>query len=318
MTDSTGSPIHEEVAVIPLASPLEGVAHAVTDHVPEGEFEGAAKRRLGFGFWLAVVWLVTIILAAILAPYLPLKDPFENIIVPSEGAPPYSPSSEFWFGSDQDARDMFSRTIWGARTSLTVGVAAVVIGMLVGGSLGMIGGYFRGTSDRVISFAFLMLLSFPALVLAILITSLMDRSLLTISLTLGILGIAPVGRVSRANTIAFSDREFVTAARSLGAKNPRIIFRELLPNVVIPMSALALLGMAVAIVAEAGLAFLGLSVESGVTWGILIQIGSGRRELETAPWIAMAPITVLFLTVLALNFAGDRLRSFFDVRETAL
>lgn len=318
MTDSTGSPIHEEVADIPLASPLEGVAHAVTDHVPEGEFEGATKRRLGFGFWLAVGWLATIILAAILAPYLPLEDPWENIIVPSEGAPPYSPSSEFWFGSDQDARDMFSRTIWGARTSLTVGVAAVVIGMLVGGSLGMIGGYFRGTSDRIISFAFLMLLSFPALVLAILITSLMDRSLLTISLTLGILGIAPVGRVSRANTIAFSDREFVTAARSLGAKNPRIIFRELLPNVVIPMSALALLGMAVAIVAEGGLAFLGLSVENGVTWGILIQIGSGRRELETAPWIAMAPITVLFLTVLSLNFAGDRLRAFFDVKESAL
>jgi peptide/nickel transport system permease protein len=318
MTDSTGSPIGEGGADIPLASSLEGVAHAVTDHVPEGEFEGATKRRLGFGFWLAVCWLVTIILAAILAPYLPLDDPMENIIVPSEGAPPYSPSSEFWFGSDQDARDMFSRTIWGARTSLTVGVSAVVIGMLVGGSLGMIGGYFRGTSDRIISFAFLMLLSFPALVLAILITSLMDRSLLTISLTLGILGIAPVGRVSRANTIAFSDREFVTAARSLGAKNPRIIFRELLPNVVIPMSALALLGMAVAIVAEGGLAFLGLSVESGVTWGILIQIGSGRRELEAAPWIAMAPITVLFLTVLALNFAGDRLRSFFDVKEAAL
>jgi peptide/nickel transport system permease protein len=318
VSDSTSSPIDDTIADIPLASPLEGIAGAVTGHVPEGEFEGATKRRLGFGFWLSVSWLVTIVLAAILAPYLPLDDPMENIIVPSEGAPPYSPSSTFWFGSDQDARDMFSRTIWGARTSLTVGAAAVLFGMLVGGSLGMIGGYFRGTSDKVISFCFLILLSFPALVLAILITSLMDRSLLTISLTLGILGVAPVGRVSRANTIAFADREFVTAARSLGAKNPRIIFRELLPNVVIPMSALALLGVAVAIVAEGGLAFLGLSVESGVTWGILIQIGSGRRELEAAPWIAMAPIAVLFLTVLSLNFAGDRLRAFFDVKEAAL
>jgi peptide/nickel transport system permease protein len=318
VSDLSGSPIDETIADIPLASPLEGIGEALTGHVPEGEFEGATKRRLGVGFWVAVGWLVTIIFAAILAPYLPLDDPMENIIVPSEGAPPYSPSSTFWFGSDQDARDMFSRVIWGARTSLTVGFAAIAFGMLVGGSLGMIGGYFRGTSDRIISFGFLMMLSFPALVLAILITALMDRSLLTISLTLGILAVAPVGRVARANTIAFSDREFVTAARSLGAKNARIIFRELLPNVVIPMSALALLGMAVAIVAEGGLAFLGLSVESGVTWGILIQIGSGRRELEAAPWIAMAPITVLFFTVLSLNFAGDRLRSFFDVKETAL
>jgi peptide/nickel transport system permease protein len=130
--------------------------------------------------------------------------------------------------------------------------------------------------------------------------------------------VAPVGRVARANTIAYSDREFVMAARSLGAKHPRIIVRELLPNVVIPMAALALLGVAVAVVAEGGLAFLGLSVESGTTWGKLIQLGSGRRELEEAPWIAMIPIAVLFLTVLSLNFAGDRLRSYFDVRESAL
>jgi len=110
----------------------------------------------------------------------------------------------------------------------------------------------------------------------------------------------------------------IMAARSLGAKHPRIIVRELLPNVVIPMAALALLGVAVAVVAEGALAFLGLSVDEGTTWGKLIQLGSGRRELEEAPWIAMIPIAVLFLTVLALNFAGDRLRSYFDVRESAL
>jgi peptide/nickel transport system permease protein len=302
---------------IPLSSMLEGREEAITEHGPRPE-EGAVKRRLGIGFWIAVTWLVVIVLAAVLAPWLPLKDPDANLIKPSMGAPPYSPSWTFWFGSDQDARDMFSRTIWGARTSLTVGVAAIVFGMVIGGTLGTLGGYFRGASDRAISFVFLILLSFPALVLAILITSLMNRSLLTISITLGILAVAPVGRVARANTISYSDREFVMAARSLGAKHPRIIVRELLPNVVIPMAALALLGVAVAIVAEGGLAFLGLSVERGSTWGKLIQLGSGRRELEESPWIAMAPIMVLFLTVLALNFAGDRLRSYFDVRESVL
>jgi peptide/nickel transport system permease protein len=110
----------------------------------------------------------------------------------------------------------------------------------------------------------------------------------------------------------------VLAARTLGAKNGRIIIRELLPNVLIPMSALALLGMAVAVVAEGGLAFLGLSVEKGPTWGKVILTGAGSRDLQKAPWIAIIPIIVLFLTVLALNFAGDRIRAYFDVRETAL
>ncbi len=274
-------------------------------------------RSLGWGFWLAVGFIVVIVLAAVLAPWLPLKDPEKSYVIPGE-RPPYSPSWEFWFGTDQLSRDMFSRTIWGARISLTVGFTAIALGMIVGGSLGMIAGYFRGRFNAVISFVFVILLSFPALVLAILITSLLNRSLFTISFTIGVLSIAPVGMVSRATTVSFADREFVLAARTLGAKHPRIIMRELLPNVVIPMSALALLGVAVAIVAEGGLAFLGLSVQRGITWGKLIQNGAGRRELENAPWVAFAPILVLFLTVLSLNFAGDRLRSHFDVKEITL
>ena len=274
-------------------------------------------RRLGIGFWLAIAFMVVIVLVAVLAPWLPLKDPEKSYVIAGE-RPPYSPSWQFWFGTDQLSRDMFSRTIWGARISLTVGFSAIAFGMLVGGSCGMIAGYFRGRFNAIISFVFVVLLSFPALVLAILITSLLDRSLFTISFTIGILSVAPVGMVSRATTISFADREFVLAARSLGARHPRIILRELLPNVVIPMSALALLGVAVAIVAEGGLAFLGLSVQQGITWGKLIQNGAGRTDLEEAPWIAFSPILVLFLTVLSLNFAGDRLRSHFDVKETAL
>jgi peptide/nickel transport system permease protein len=277
----------------------------------------AKGRSLGTGFYLAVAFIVVIMLAALLAPWLPLKDPEQSYVVAGE-RPPYAPSWQFWFGTDQLSRDMFSRTIWGARISLTVGFSAIAFGMLVGGSLGMIAGYFRGRFNAIISFCFVILLSFPALVLAILITSLIDRSLFTIAFTIGILSVAPVGMVSRATTVSFADREFVLAARTLGAKHPRIILRELLPNVVIPMSALALLGVAVAIVAEGGLAFLGLSVPEGITWGKLIQNGAGRSDLEDAPWIAFSPILVLFLTVMSLNFAGDRLRSHFDVKESAL
>jgi peptide/nickel transport system permease protein len=277
----------------------------------------ADKRTLGWGFWLCVGWLSLVVVAAALAPWLPIKDPDQSFVIRGE-RPPYPPSGTFWMGSDQDARDIFSRVIWGARISLTVGFVAIAFGLLVGGSFGMIAGYFRGKWDRVVSFLFVVLLAFPALILAILITSLLDRSLTTIAITIGILSIAPVGLVARATTISFADREFVLAARTLGAKHPRVIVRELLPNVLIPMGALALLGIGVAIVAEGGLAFLGLSVEKGATWGKLILLGSGSRELEESPWVSMMPILILFLTVLSLNLAGDRLRSYFDVKDSSL
>jgi peptide/nickel transport system permease protein len=295
----------------------EAVLEAVE---PEAAQEaGVAKKKLGWGFWLAVGWIVLIVLLAIFAPWLPLKDPNENFIdIQGKGRPPYGPSADHWLGSDQDARDMLSRTIYGARVSLVVGFSAVAFGFIVGGTVGLVSGFVRGIFDKITSFIMLVLLSFPALILAILITSLMERSLWTIALTLGILSVAPVGRLARAASLVFAEREFVLAARTMGAKPSHIMLRELLPNVLIPMSALALLGTAIAIVAEGGLAFLGLSVEKGSTWGKLILTGANSRQLEEAPWIAFVPIAALFLTVMALNFAGDRLRDYFDVRELAL
>jgi peptide/nickel transport system permease protein len=281
--------------------------------------EAAEKKKLGLAFKICIGWLLLMVGLAILAPYLPIKNPRANFTGPGEAGPLQSPSASHWFGTDKDARDVFSRTIYGARVSLTVGFVAIAFGMLVGGTFGILSGYFRGWWDRIFSFIFLVLLSFPSLVLAIMLTSLLDRKLQTIAMILGVLAIAPIGRLSRATTLQFAEREFVMAARSLGAKDRRIIVRELLPNVAIPMSALALLGMAVAIVAEGGLAFLGLSVEKGITWGGMIQLGSdSSRTLEEAPWIAFFPIGVLFLTVFSLNFAGDRVRSYYDVKETSL
>ena len=287
---------------------------------PEAAQEaGLAQKTLGLGFWLAVGWIALIVLLALFAPWLPLKDPNQNFIdIQGKGRPPYGPSADHWLGSDQDARDMLSRTIYGARVSLVVGFVAVSFGFLIGGTVGLVSGFVRGVFDKISSFIMLVLLSFPALILAILITSLMERSLFTIALTLGILSVAPVGRLARAASLVFAEREFVLAARTMGAKPSHIMLRELLPNVLIPMSALALLGTAVAIVAEGGLAFLGLSVEKGSTWGKLILTGANSRQLEEAPWIAFVPIAALFLTVMALNFAGDRLREYFDVRELSL
>jgi peptide/nickel transport system permease protein len=290
----------------------------LTAEPPRDESSGAIKeRRLGLGFWLPMGWIIVIVGLALLAPVLPLKDPTDYFIRPGE-RPPYPPSADHWFGTDQDARDMFSRIISGARVSLAVGFMSVTMSFIVGGTLGMVAGLVRGWFDRLVSFLFLALLSFPGLVLVILIISLIDRSVLTISVTLAIAGIAPVGRLARATTLSFAEREFVIAARTLGARNTRILFRELLPNVVIPMGALALLGVAAAIVAEGGLAFLGLSLEKGETWGKLIRNGAGSRVLRDSPWVAFGPITVMFLTLASINYIGDYLRDFFNVRETGL
>jgi peptide/nickel transport system permease protein len=250
------------------------------------------SKKLGFGFWLCVTWVGLMAFIAIFASALPLKSPTANFLDSARGRPPYAPSWSHWFGTDKDARDVFSRSMYG---------------------------YYKGWIDRISSFGFIVLLSFPSLVLAILLTSLIDRNLLTVSMVLGLLSIAPVGRLARAATLQYADREFVLAARQIGATNRRIIIKEILPNVAIPMSSLALLGMAVAVVAEGGLAFLGFSVQKGITWGGLIQLGSdASRTLQNAPWIAFFPILMLFLTVLSLNFAGDRLRTYFDVKETTL
>ncbi len=280
----------------------------------DDDAEGTVKKALGVAFWIAIGWVAVIALLAFLAPLLPIDDPGKV----GAGGPRERPSGSHWFGTDALGRDVFSRTVWGARISLIVGFLAIVFGMVVGGTLGMIAGFFRGWIDNVITFAFFVLLSFPALVLALLITATLDRSLRTVSITLGILAIAPVGRLARASTLVFAEREFVQAARVLGAKSGRIIVRELLPNVLIPMGALTLLGMGIAIVAEGGLAFLGLSVEgSAISWGKSIVDGSQSRDLQNNPNVAMFPIGVMFLTVLALNFAGDRVREYFDVKETA-
>jgi peptide/nickel transport system permease protein len=154
--------------------------------------------------------------------------------------------------------------------------------------------------------------------LAILITTLLGRTVFWISVSLGILAIAPVGLLARAQTLVYVERDFVMAARILGAKDSRIVLKELLPNVVIPMSALALLGMGIAIVAEGTLAFLGISSADGLSWGKQIfESGSNARTLQSGPHAALFPIGVVFLTVLSLNYAGDRVREVFDVKELA-
>lgn len=283
---------------------------------PEGAeaTERHQGRKLGIGFWLSVAWMALIILAAVLAPVLPIDDP--NAITGRPKQPLFSEGHIL--GTDALGRDLLSRTIWGGRVSMTVGFASVVLGLVLGGIIGMIAGYFRRFVESTLMAAMDVLLAFPPLLLALSIVTFSGRKTIPIiTLAIGIVAIPPLARLVRANTLVYGQREFVLAARTLGARNSRIMIREILPNVLRPAISFSIIGIAVAIVAEGALAFLGLSLPPPTaTWGTMID--AGRQHIDDAVWISLVPATAMFLTVLALNFAGDTLREYFDVKEGGL
>jgi peptide/nickel transport system permease protein len=270
------------------------------------------SRRAGVLFWFAVGWLAVVVAAAVLAGVLPIPSPTDiNMFARRQG-----PSAMHWLGTDGLGRDMLSRLIHGARISLTVGVLAPVIGIGIGGPLGLLAGYFRGALETLVTGSVDVVLAFPPLILALAVTAFLGQSILNLTLVLGFLGIPAFTRVARAATLTFSSREFVTAARALGAGHARIILKELLPNVALPLSAFFLLGVAVIIVVEGALSFLGLGVPPPApSWGVMI--GEGRESLEVAPAIAFIPAATMFLTVLGFNLVGDTLRALTDPRQGA-
>jgi peptide/nickel transport system permease protein len=271
------------------------------------------KKKLGVVFWLSVGWVVAIAFGAIFAGLLPIPDP-THVAVTIPGS---NPSLHHLLGGDELGRDLLSRIIYGARVSLTVGVVSLSLAFLFGGTLGLLAGYYRGKVDTVISAATNIVLAFPQLILALAIVAFLGQSLTNVVVVIGFLGISPVARLVRGNTVLFAQREFVLAARMLGAKTSRIIFREVLANVVPAAVALALAGVGVAILAEGGLAFLGLSVRPpSPSWGGMIS--EGRQVLQQHPLIAIWPMIFMFLTVIAFNFIGDKLQAHFDVKEGAL
>ena len=270
-------------------------------------------RRLGPLFWAAAVWTVFILAAAALADVLPLPSPTDMDMLERR-----APASMLhWFGTDGLGRDELARLIYGARISLIVGLCAPVIGITIGGALGMLAGYFRGRFESLVVGSMDVLLAFPPLILAPAVTAYLGQSLFNLTCILGVLGIPAFMRVARAATLTLARREFVIAAQALGATHTRILLRELLPNVLLPLLAFFLLGVAVTIVVEGALSFLGLGVPPPVaSWGSMI--GEGRESLEIAPRLAFIPAIAMFLTVLAFNLIGDTLRAFTDPRQGAL
>jgi peptide/nickel transport system permease protein len=275
---------------------------------------GPGRRRRSVLVWLAAVWLAVVVLAALTAPWLPVPDPEEQDL----GNRLARPLSEgHLLGTDGLGRDVLSRLAHGARVSLVIGLAAVSIGMLVGGTIGMVVGYVRGWVEAVTVWALDVVLAFPGLVLLLALVAYVGQSLLTITLVIGFLSVPTYARVARATTLVVAQREYVLAARALGATRRRILAGEILPNVVLPVAAFGLVALGVVIVLEGSLAFLGLSVEApDPTWGSMIA--EGRRHLDATTHLSLIPSMVMFLTVLAVNYVGDSLRTRFDVKGSSL
>ncbi|MEO8693785.1 MAG: ABC transporter permease [Acidimicrobiales bacterium] len=275
------------------------------------------------GLNLCFVWLFLIVFGAIFAGVLPLaehQDTTKTISVPGNARPDLF--SKHPLGTNNFSLDLLARSVYGARVSLLTAAFAVMISLIIGGTIGMLAGYFRGWLDVVVGLITDSVLAFPALILLIAIITVLGRpeqmseAIVKVGAGLAIVSIPTMVRLSRANTLVFAQREFVLSARSMGAKNFRIIFREIMPNVALPLLSYAFIVIAVLIVAEGSLSFLGLGLKPPKpTWGNMIAEGQQANVLKKYPHIPMVPGVVMFLTVYSFNRVGEWARSKWDPRE---
>lgn len=272
----------------------------------------AARRRrprlprlAGLGTALALAWTILIVLGALVVDFLPLgeaRDPSLSLTTTSTLPPDLF--SAHPLGTDGQGLDILGGLLYGARVSLVVGIGGVLVGALIGGALGLVAGYRGGWTDRVVSILTDTLLAFPSLILLIAIVTVLDPTLPNVTLALGIMVVPSYTRLVRANAMGFAGREFVTAARSLGAGELRIMLREVTPNIVQPVFSYSFMLIAVLIVAEASLSYLGLSIpRPEPTWGNMIS--AGQSNFQRDPQLVGIPAVVLFLTVLSLNQLGE-------------
>jgi peptide/nickel transport system permease protein len=275
------------------------------------------NKPLGFMFWVASGFLIALTLAAIFADVLPLKGPDDTFAGTSRDGP----SLSHWFGNDGVGHDIFSRVIYGAQVSLIVAAIGAVLALIIGGAIGLAAGYYRGRIDTFVTTLTNATLVVPPLILALSLILFLDlKATRRVSILIAVfvlLSIAPIARVARASTLVWAERDFVLAAKTVGARNGRIMFREILPNVAPAMISYSLIIMANLVVVEGAIAFLGLSVPAPTpTWGDMIN--KGRNDLDVASHTSLVPATAMFLTVLALNFVGDKLQERFEPRKSVL
>ena len=258
-----------------------------------------------------MVMVAVFVVLALFAPWIAPHDP-SNIDLPARLQPP---SSDHWFGTDELGRDIFSRVIYGARISMLVGTSVVAGSLLLGLLLGSIAGYYGGYIDKFFSVILMnAFLSFPGILLAIAFVAFLGPGIFNLILALCIGGWVGYARLVRAQVLAVKEKEFVEAARALGANDWRIITRHILPNIIQPVIVQTAIGMAGAVLAEATMSFLGLGVPPPTaSWGSMLN--DGRAHLFDAPHLVIFPALAVMLAVLSFNFIGDALRDYMDPRS---
>lgn len=269
---------------------------------------------LGRRNWLAATGFVLVaffVLIALLAPWIAPDDP-AAIDLPSRL---HAPGARHWLGTDELGRDILSRIIYGARISMLVGGSVVTGSLLLGLIFGSIAGYYGGAIDRVFNIIVMnAFLSFPGILLAIAFVAFLGPGIFNLILALCIGGWVGYARLVRAQVLAVKEKEFVEAARALGASDWRILTRHILPNIIQPVIVQAAIGMAGAVLAEATMSFLGLGVAPPTaSWGSMLN--DARAHLFDAPHMVIVPAMTVMLAVLSFNFIGDALRDFMDPRS---
>jgi ABC-type dipeptide/oligopeptide/nickel transport system permease subunit len=268
----------------------------------------AARARLApFGAVVLLAAIVVALAAPLLAPYDPLAQNLGNSLA--------RPGRAHWLGTDNVGRDVLSRVIWGTRVSMVAGVVSVAIAAVAGGVLGMLAGYAGGRADGIVMRLMDAVLSFPPLVLALALGAVLGAGLAGVLIALGVVYTPTFARLMRGQVLSVKTRDYVEAARALGASGWWIARHHVLPNAATPIVVQASLSVAFAILAEASLSFLGLGVQPpAASWGSMIN--AGRGYLQQAPWIVFGPGAALFVTVVGLNFVGDAIRDGLDPRLT--
>ena len=251
--------------------------------------------------------IVAIVAAAVLAPLISPHDPNE----PDLKNKLSGPSGAHWLGTDQLGRDVFSRIVWGARVSLLVGIVAVGIAFLLGTAVGMFGAYLGKWSDEISMRGVDILLSFPMILLSILIIAFFGSSLLNVMLAIGVSLSPRFARLARGLTLSVKELEYIEAARAMGAGRLRICMRHVFPNILTPLMVTATLYISTAILIESSLSYMGLGVQPpDPTWGSIIN--EGRQVIRITPWISIFAGLAITITILALNILGDALRDVLD------
>jgi peptide/nickel transport system permease protein len=288
-----------------------GAPTTVLEVAAENEAEIKARKKLGVFFWICVVWVGFMLVLAIFASLLPLPNPKSLIAQPF-----LNPSFSHLLGTDDLGRDLLSRIIYGSQPTLIMSFSSIAVGLVIGGGAGMLAAYRGKLFDSVSNAIAFIIISFPPLLAVLVIVAFWGRNLFKLTLIFSVASIPQLFVVIRATTLTYVNREFVTAARTMGAKTPRIIFRELLPNVLPAGLSYGLIGVATVAIVEGSLAFLGLSIaEPNPSVGNIISEGIPYLQNNSDIWITLFPCLYLFFLLVSISYIGDRLRSRFDVRE---